>query len=72
MELFFKAIAALKGWRTYIASGFTLAVSVVYLLTTWDIIGFAGMVGISAQAAALRAAINDFKKGVDEKLFGSD
>lgn len=68
MDFFFKALAWLKGKRTYLASAVTSVVAVVYAIFTFDFITPAAMLGVSAQAAALRAAIDDFKKAVAEKV----
>jgi hypothetical protein len=72
MDFLIKTLAFLKGWKTYIAAGITSAVAVVYMFFTWDLIGGFALLGLSAQAAALRDALNTFKKSVEEKLFGSD
>jgi hypothetical protein len=72
MEIIYNTLAAIKGYRTYVSAGATVLLAIAYTFFTWDLAGGAALIGLSAQAASLRAAINDFKKGVDEKLFGTD
>lgn len=72
MDFILKLLATLKGWKTYIAAGITSVFAVVYMFFTWDLVGGFALLGLSAQAAALRDALNSFKKSVEEKLFGSD
>jgi hypothetical protein len=72
MNFITSAFNTLKGYKTYVSAALTTIVAIIYAFFSWDIMGALGMIGLSAQAASLRAAINDMKKGVDEKLFGSD
>lgn len=65
-------LSKLKGVKTYISAALTVIAAIIYAVTTWDIAGAAGFIGLSAQAAALRSAISDFKKGVDEKFFAQE
>ena len=65
-------LSKLKGVKTYVSAALTVIAAIIYAVTTWDIAGAAGFIGLSAQAAALRSAIGDFKKGVDEKFFGQE
>ena len=70
METIVALWGKIKGWKTYIASAATVVVAAVYAVFTWDIASAAAIVGLSAQAAALRSAIDAFKAEVEKKIAG--